>query len=125
MKCPRPLTDEERRLVRWMIEHGDVAPEKFLRQLEAAIVVSECECGCASINFQIGDTKPDYKEGLKIICDCEYGPEEIPFGAFVFTRDDMLAGLEVYSFTDEPAPLPAPEDLRTFDGKKPESSPRD
>lgn len=34
--------------------------------------------------------------------------------------DDVLAGLEVYSFTDQPASLPSPEDLRPFEQLKTE-----
>lgn len=111
MNCPRPLTDEERNLAKWMIEHGDVAPEKYLHQLENAIVVGECDCGCASIDFQIGDKKPDTSAGMVLVSDWFYGPED-HFGAFIFTCDDVLAGLEVYSFTEEPARLPKPEELR-------------
>lgn len=117
MSLPRPLRDEERRLIRWMIEHGDAAPQKYLSQLEDAVVMSECTCGCASIDFQVGNTPPNRKAGLRVIADFLFGPVDIPFGAFVFTCDDMLAGLEVYSFTDTPAPLPAPEDLRTFENR--------
>ena len=114
MSSPRPLSDEERRLTRWMIEHGDVEPANYLFQLENAVVISQCKCGCASIDFQIGSTLPNIKTGMKIIADYLYGPENPPFGVFVFTRDDVLAGLEVYSFSDTPAPLPAPGDLRPF-----------
>jgi len=38
----------------------------------------------------------------------------VPFGAFVFAKDGWLAGFEVYSFTDKPALLPKPQELRPF-----------
>jgi hypothetical protein len=97
-----------------MLEHGAAEPAKYLRQLEDATVVWECECGCASINFQIGDQPPSRKAGICPIAEYEYGPKDLPYGAFVFTCDGMLAGLEVYSFGDAPAPLPRPEELRQF-----------
>jgi len=108
-----------------MIEHGDVAPAKYLSQLETAVVISQCKCGCASIDFQIGSSPPNIKAGMKPIADFLYGPESEPFGAFVFTCDDILAGLEVYSFTDAPAPLPTPDELRSFDTKttEPDAAP--
>ena len=106
-----------------MIEHGDVEPDKYVHQLESASVISECECGCASIDFQIGDIKPNLKAGMKIISDYLYGPETPPFGAFVFTCDDILAGLEVYSYTDKPAPLPSVEDLRPIGERKDRTRP--
>lgn len=118
MSFPRPLADQERCLIRWMIEHSDADVQKYLGQLENAVVVSECPCGCASIDFQIGSTPPNVKAGMQPIANFLYGPEDLSFGAFLFTCDGMLAGLEVYSLTDTPAPLPNPEDLRAFDKHK-------
>lgn len=103
MSLPRSLTDKERHLVRWMIEHQVAEPGKYLRELGHAVVASECPCGCASIDFQIEGQTPNCTAGIQIIADYEYGPESLPFGAFVFTCNDMLAGLEVYSSTDTPA----------------------
>ena len=48
MSFPRPLTEQERALTRWMIEHGTAGAERFLEQLDKATVVSGCDCGCAS-----------------------------------------------------------------------------
>ena len=113
MSFPRPLTEDERNLVRWMIEHGDAEPEPLLSQLAQAQVISECSCGCASIDFKIEGHPVSPGGGMEIISDYLYGPESPPFGAFVFKRNGLLAGLEVYSYTD-PAPLPRPEELRSF-----------
>jgi hypothetical protein len=57
---------------------------------------------------------------LEILADFLYGDEsDMPFGTFVFAKEGWLAGFEVYSFTDKPAPLPKPEQLRPFVHGKP------
>jgi hypothetical protein len=84
MSLPRPLREEERRLVRWMIEHGDPAPHQHLSQLEQAMVVGECPCGCASIDFQIGHAPPNFKAGMEILADYLYSRGDESFGAFIF-----------------------------------------
>lgn len=109
-KFPRPLTGAERRLIRWMIADSVPDPRPWLDQLEKAVVAGTCRCGCASIDFH--ETPPG--KGMTILADYVYGPENEPFGAFVFAFGDLLGGLEVYSFTDAPALLPSPEDLRPF-----------
>ena len=91
---PRPLTEHERTLTRYMIEHGDAPAEEksiLLDQLERASVVGGCPCGCASVDFTL----------------C---------GLFVFRCAELLSGIEIYSLSGAGscAALPSPEDLRPF-----------
>ena len=126
MAFPRALTEAERWLTKWMIEHGTCDHARFLSQLDAAQVWSQCSCGCASVNFQIGDHPTHSKSGLQILGDFIYGEEQTGlFGAFVFAKDGWLAGLEVYSLSGEtPSVLPDPEDLRPWEGNtEPSASP--
>jgi hypothetical protein len=114
---PRALTDEERTLIRWMLDHapGDVAP--FLQQLDGARVVSGCPCGCASIDLEIDGHPTGREDGLRILADFLYGDETTLCGAFVFEKEGVLAGLEVYGLAvGAPTILPAPEMLRVWDG---------
>ena len=46
----RALSDDERALVGWMLEHGESNATSFLPQLEQASVSSRC----ASVNFSVG-----------------------------------------------------------------------
>ncbi len=64
---PRPLTDEERTLVRWMLQHGEPGAKMYLEQLDEAVVSGGCSCGCASIDFQIADRHPDPQQGMTIL----------------------------------------------------------
>jgi hypothetical protein len=109
----RELTDLERRLVRWMLEHGNPEATAFLPQLELAEVTSwRCPCGCASINFRIRG-KPDPPLGVHPIADFVFGEEDKLSGIFVFEKDGILSGLEAYGLAgDAPKSLPEPEQLR-------------
>lgn len=111
----RELTDHERRLIRWMLQHGCPEAPEFLSQLELAEVTPwQCPCGCASINFRIRG-KPAPPPGVHPIAQFEFGEEDKLSGIFVFEKDGILAGLEVYGLTgDAPNYLPEPEVLRSF-----------
>jgi hypothetical protein len=110
----RPLATEERKLARYMLEHGGAAASKFLGQLERAEVTPwHCQCGCASVNFQIeGFPLPD--PGVHALGDFLCGPQDTPSGIFIFESGGILSGIEVYSLSgDAPRKLPAPDELRS------------
>ena len=109
----RALTDHERTLVRWMLQHGSREAPEFLPQLELAEVASwRCPCGCASINFQIRG-KPAPSPGVHPIADFVFGEEDKLSGIFVYETNGILSGLEVYGLAGEaPMSLPEPEALR-------------
>ena len=109
----RSLTDAERRLVRWMLEHGAPEAAAFLPQLELAEVTPwRCPCGCASITFRIRGM-PEAPPGVHPIADFYFGGEESLSGIFVYEKDGVLGGLEVYGLTgDAPTSLPEPDALR-------------
>ncbi|HEY3935150.1 MAG TPA: hypothetical protein VGL65_11110 [Gemmatimonadales bacterium] len=113
----RELTDQERRLVRWMLENGGADAAGFLPQLDQAEVTpSKCPCGCASIDFQIRG-RPMAQAGIHPVADFVFGEDETVSGIFVFEKDGILSGLEVYGLAgDAPRSLPQPEDLRPFCG---------
>jgi len=112
----RELTEHERRLVRWMLEHGAPEAAAFLPQLELAEVTPwRCKCGCASINFQIRG-KPEAPAGVHILADFLFGDKETLNGIFVFESDGILSGLEVYGLaTDASKSLPEPDALRLLE----------
>ena len=111
----RDLTDHERRLVRWMLEHGSPEASGFLPQLEIAEVTPwRCPCGCASISFHIRG-KPAAPPGVHPIADFVFGEGDTLSGIFVYEKDGILSGLEVYGLPgDAPKSLPEPEALRPF-----------
>ena len=109
----RSLTDAERRLVHWMLEHGAPEAAAFLPQLEVAEVTPwRCPCGCASINFRI-QGMPEAPPGVHPIADFYFGSDDSLSGIFVYEKDGILSGLEVYGLAgDAPKLLPEPGALR-------------
>ena len=94
----RPLTGAELALVRWLLQHGERGASDFLVQLDDARVVSRCSCGCASIDFAINNVVPPPGAGVGILADYEWrGAEGELYGVFVFEREGLLAGLELWS----------------------------
>lgn len=111
----RPLTNEERTLVEWMLINGGEQSRAYLKQLALATVVGGCPCGCASIDFSI-DGNPRPIGPLELLADFLYGGKEDLAGAFVFAINGQLAGLEVYGLAcDAPTTLPKIESLRPFE----------
>lgn len=105
----RPLTEQERRLACWMLEHGRSS------QLDIAEVTAwRCPCGCASIHFQVRGHKVA-PPGVHILADFLFGKEGELYGAFIYESAGLLSGLEVYGLSGEaPKDLFAPEDLRPY-----------
>lgn len=109
----RPLSGQETTLVRWMLEHGEPRVATFLAQLSDARVVSQCSCGCASVDFAIAGVKPP-PGNIGVLADFQFRTAEGHLcGAFLFERAGLLAGLEVYSKDglSVPSTLPAIETL--------------
>jgi hypothetical protein len=112
----RPLTDTERGLARWMLEHGAADAKQYLVQLEVAEVTPwRCRCGCASIQFEIkGYAKAS--PGVHALGDFVMGEGDEQSAAFIYSDGGLLSGIEVYGLAgDAPRVLPRPEDLRVFE----------
>ena len=115
----RALTDEERLLATWMLEHGEPEALSFLSQVAHASVVGGCKCGCASIDFAVDGHLPPLG-GLQILGDYLFGSEADLSGVFIFAKGGVLAGLEVYGLaSDAPSSLPHPSSLRSFNEPSP------
>jgi hypothetical protein len=109
----RPLSEDERILVQWMLEHGTKDAPSFLAQLSQARVAGRCRCGCASVNFSVAGKRPSVT-GMDILSDYDWEDAKgHKFGAFVFAQGGSLAGLDVYSIDGAVTPtyLPKPDQL--------------
>lgn len=94
----RDLTKDERSLTEWLLDHGTQDANRYRNQLDHARVAARCDCGCASVDFAIDGVVPKAGEPISILADYEWRDNEGQlFGVFVFSRCDLLAGLEVWS----------------------------
>jgi len=115
----RPLTEDEMRLARWILENGASEACGYIEQLAVAEATDwRCPCGCASFNFKIG-ALPVAPPGVHILGDYLVGDESTLAGAFIFESGGILSGVELYGLAgDAPKSIPTPEGLRRFDGTK-------
>lgn len=109
----RMLSPHERRLLRWMLEHGTPEASSFLRQAELATVTSwRCPCGCASVNFAI-EGYPAPTAGMRPLADFLFAEGNELSGIFIYEQGGVLAGIEVYGLAgDAPRSLPETAELR-------------
>src|SRR5690348_17472053 len=105
----RPLSGQERALLRWLLDHGTPSGRKYLGEIETLRVVSRCGCGCASVDFVSAPTA-----ALEILSDHKWQDDQGRlFGAFAFAKAGKLAGIEVWSIDGRatPSSLPNPSIL--------------
>jgi hypothetical protein len=108
---PRQLTLHEKKLVSWLLEQNNDAFEKYQNQIKELIVKSKCPCGCASIDFSYRNTDPLHQtnSNFKIISDYKWKDEKYNlYGIFLFSKNDILAGLEVWSIDGNSTPTKLP-----------------
>jgi hypothetical protein len=113
IEVDRPLSDQERSTVRWLLEHGDGDNSEFLSQLDQARVVRLCACGCASVDFSISGKRPA-QPAMLVLSDYQWRTKDGHLcGAFVFEQDGLLAGLHLYSIDGltTPGAMPPRGDL--------------
>ena len=111
----RPLTTAEMSLARWMLEHGTPEAKAFVAQLESAAVTPwRCDCGCASLEFQIGDHDLP-PPGVHVLGDFLFGAEDELAGIFIYESGGLLSGIEVYGMAGDASRfLPSENMLRPF-----------
>jgi hypothetical protein len=116
----RPLTDAERDLARWMLEHGTEEAKQYLGQLDLAEVTPwRCRCGCASINFQIKG-HAEAPPCAQILGEFLLSDGDHTSGIFIYSSAGLLKGIDVYGLAgDAPAVLPRPENLSAFESDSP------
>jgi hypothetical protein len=97
-----PLTPEETKLLRWLLEHGSEDLRSYLAQLEGMSGVRSCDCGCSSIRLEPLDSVPrGVHQGERIVGDfLGITVKGDSIGVVVLQDEGRLAELEVYPFDD-------------------------
>jgi hypothetical protein len=109
----RPLTEHERELVRWLLEHATISSNHLLEEIPRLGVVGTCSWGYPTTIFaRYGEEKSDKRpDGLS--GDYLAYSENQLVGVMLFASDSEIIMLEAYSMSgsDKPFGLPAAESL--------------
>jgi hypothetical protein len=109
----RELTQPERSLIRWLIEHSYVKDaNRLMPQVDRLSVVSKCTCGCPTIDFAL-DGEPVARKGEQCISDWDAKVDGMPVYVQLWQSNDRLCSLEVGSLpgTDQQFGLPEIESI--------------
>jgi hypothetical protein len=112
----RPLTQNERDLIRWLIEHSFVKDaSRLLPQIDRLSVATKCNCGCPTIDFAL-DGEPVARKGEQLVSDWIAEVDGMPVGVMLWQTNDRISTLEVYSLpgTDKPFGLPSLESIKGY-----------
>jgi hypothetical protein len=105
-------TEEELRLVEWLTDNSPNS-FKYAGQISQLRVVSQCACGCPSVDFAIaGRLRFGSSEVIARAQGCSR--EGTPVWVMLHSRQGEIAELEVYSLACHAGVLglPTPESLR-------------
>lgn len=111
---PRPLERAEAELLVWLLKNGNPGADQLIDQVPNLEVVGKCGCGCASIDFAIRGKPRTKSGGLHILSDYQWkDSSENMFGVFAFSKENEIAGIEVWSIdgNETPSQLPNPKQL--------------
>jgi hypothetical protein len=114
----RPLTEDERRLLEWLLHHGTPAAATYLGQLPSVSVVSRCGCGCPTIDFAVSGRAASLGSPTTVLADVGgTSPEGVRVGIIVHGREGLISELEVYSVAGQGTfSMPRIEDIESYDG---------
>jgi hypothetical protein len=94
----RPLSEEERKLLVWLIEHGTSEAHQFIGQIEEVRVVGRCGCGCPTVDLGIHGAKRRTVGPSQILADfMGKTPDGFEVGVLVHARGGTLSELEIYN----------------------------
>jgi hypothetical protein len=103
-KLNRPINDDEVRVIRTALERCAEIPNAsaLVPTLSNLRVVGGCECGCASVDFDV--TAPEQKrpiaDGLGLLSNGKR------VGVIVWGTPDAVRGLEIYDMSATVRDLP-------------------
>lgn len=108
----RKITQDERSMVRWLLEHAATSPDhaKYLETVDTLEVVDRCDCGCPSVDF----LKEGQGAGAEILADAVgTATDGLPLNLILWGKEGVISGLEVYNYDGGSwFPLPALQGVR-------------
>jgi hypothetical protein len=110
---PRPLTSREAETLQFMLSAGFPGDEVLREQATRAVVVEQCTCGCATIDFGLEPDAPVAPgiQGAPLIQARARDMDEHPVELMLFVRDGRLSSLEIvwYDESQMIGEFPGPE----------------
>lgn len=110
---PRPLTGREAEILKLMLSPAFPGNEVLREQASRALVLEQCTCGCATIDFGLETDAPVAPEiqGAPLIQTRARDMDEHPVALMLFVRDGRLSSLEIvwYDESQMTGEFPAPE----------------
>jgi hypothetical protein len=110
----RPLTRNELALLDALLRHPFDGVEELRAQVRDVSATPGCTCGCGTLDLHVPDTAPRSSAESPVPLEGTVvgaGGEPVG-GILLFAHDGRLSCLEVYSFADDPLPMPGPEQVR-------------
>ena len=94
---PRALSEREADTLAFMLSAKFPGDAALRGQVEQAIVVEQCTCGCATIDLAIPDDAPVAVGAppVPVVQTHARDMDEHPVGLLLFVRDGRLASLEI------------------------------
>jgi hypothetical protein len=94
---PRPLTRREAEILEFMLSAGFPGNEVLREQASRALVIEQCTCGCATIDFGLETDAPVAPEiqGAPLVQTRAREMDEHPAALMLFVRDGRLSSLEI------------------------------
>jgi hypothetical protein len=110
---PRRMTGREAETLEFMLSAGFPGNEVLREQASRALVIEQCTCGCATIDFGLESDAPVAPEieGAPLVQTRARDMDEHPVGLMLFVRDGRLSSLEIvwYDESQMTPEFPAPE----------------
>jgi hypothetical protein len=110
---PRPLTGREAETLEFMLSAGFPGDETLRAQAAGAVVIEQCTCGCATIDFGLDADAPVAPQlaDAPLVQTRARDMDEHPVSLMLFVRDGRLASLEIvwYDESQMTEEFPAPE----------------
>ena len=100
---PRPMTPAERAALEKVLSIDFVGVEQLRAQVESALVVSRCDCGCPTFDLAVAASAPKAQvERSPVPSELRDNSLEQPGEVILFVEDGYLRSLEYVSPTGTP-----------------------
>lgn len=114
---PRPLARKERDALDFLLSVGQEGIEALRAQAEHVSVVGRCNCGCASIDFEVDRSSAPISPlpVRRPAIDAESKDREGSAGIYdlmLWADDGWLGGIELVTYGEEPVPTEFPDIAR-------------